>query len=194
MIKKIKESKLTKDMKFSVVFKYFLEHPAVYEKYIHQLYLANILSHMMDGILQDLSGYAKYMTEPSMMQRMKNANKAFDHLVDHMYRETLAIGATTESYQRIADDAYTMTPMLNDIIQYVLWDGKTEWRFLELKKKLAELIPQEYRDKVTEEFVQGIHKTHQDIYEKLGNVNDVDEDKQKVYDAIEHILVGKYVA
>lgn len=189
--KKIKEKNIDLTTKYSAVYRFFLNNPKYFELFMKKLYIANVLSHMMDSVMEDFNSFGKYMIDQSTKQKMSNANKAFDKLVDGLYKNTLQLGVNAETYSVVTDLAYSFQTLFEDIIYYIVWEGKDNFRYRELEKKLKELIPPTYKEQISENFKKMTRETNKDIYESIEK-DHPSEDKKKIYDAIEHMLVGKY--
>ena len=106
--KKIEEKKLNSDVKHSIMLRYFLLNPEKMWRFYRILYTANVLCHMQDTILQEINESFPYMTDQGIMQRMKNANKSFDRLLDGLYQSTKQIyhgNNVDDKYLQISDVA-----------------------------------------------------------------------------------------
>ena len=190
MKKTINPEKLPRDYKYAAVFQHMLKNPREYFEFIQQIYLAAILGLMQDSLLQDIQDHGRCLVSQSLMQKMKNASKAMDSLVDTLMKETIAMKDMNMSdYERQTSDANNLLPVCNDILQYIFWEGMNGWRSKEFKKRMSDIVPEAYKEEIFKQFEASLREEHKDIYERMEKEEEsVAPEKKAIYDAIERVL------
>lgn len=188
----VRIDKMGKDFKKMIVMRHLLRNPKEYWSYMRKLCLANVLCHMIDSIMQDLSEAAPYITDASLKQRMKNAEKSLDRLVDAMYAEIKDKDGGKEDYERTVKAAIDMQDIFeviaNDI--YLSDDADADAMRKSLEKAIGDILPEERRNNAYMSFAKSLKEEYREAYDAYDRCDRVPE-KKEFADTCERILMNR---
>lgn len=165
MKKTINIDKLPVDFRRAVVLRHFLKNPKKFYKFFRLLWLSNVLSHMGDSVIQELNEFAPLMMDSGIAQRMKNANKAYEGLVNAMYKQTKdVLNYNDNNYMAVVDMAIYLQPFMETIINDICFDGKDNWKWREITKAVDKVLPENVKEQYLNEFIQSLEKDYAKEY------------------------------